>query len=182
MFVAHGTTDASVKRRDKELLEASRILGVRCVSTLFNNMDAKMDQVSIGIVIDTFDEILETVNYDYIFYPYPSHHQDHQVVQRAMVAALRPGAHYVPKHILMYEYTYPSWSNINVPDGKIYRDITSTIDAKEKAIYAYDSQIKRWPHPVSYDAAIALARVRGMAIQARFAEMFYVVQSRLEIR
>jgi hypothetical protein len=81
----------------------------------------------------------------------------------------------------MYEYTYPSWSNDDTPKGRYYVEIPKRfMNRKVKAIEAYQSQLRKFPHPVSTEAAISLARVRGMAINVGYAEMFYNLMNLLQ--
>lgn len=181
-YVQLAVAAVSSGERTNEMRRAMDVLGIHWSSIFSLELDALLDTISIRLVVDWIDTLLREMDYDYIFFPYPSHHQDHKIVHEATLAALRPGnLGKPPSHILMYEYTYPSWSRYNLPDGKFYVDITDTIDSKIDAIHQYASQVHKWPHPVSEDAAIALARVRGMAVGAHFAEMFYVVQIKGEI-
>jgi LmbE family N-acetylglucosaminyl deacetylase len=73
----------------------------------------------------------------------------------------------------MYEYTYPDYST---PGGKLYVDITDTFYKKVQAISTYKSWVRQFPHPCSPMAAQIVAEMRGLAIQANYAEMFHVVQ------
>lgn len=162
--------------RYNECIEASKILGVSMMQFFYPWKDASLDTISQRRIVADFDTVFEMYHYDYVFFPYPSHHKDHKITQEAVIAALRPGAHITPHNILMYEYTYPSWSNYDVPEGKFYVDISDGIKEKVEAIKCYKSQLRQHPHPVSVDTILAINKVRGMAIQRDYAEMFYVVQ------
>jgi LmbE family N-acetylglucosaminyl deacetylase len=165
------------KMRVNELGNSKDILGIQKCDYVYPGRDGYLDKVSQADMIREFDKILDEYHFDYLFFPYPSHHQDHIAVQSAVIAALRPGAHKVIPNILMYEYTYPSWSNDDTPKGRYYVEIPQRfMNRKTKAIESYQSQLRKFPHPVSVEAALALARVRGMAINVEYAEMFYVVQ------
>lgn len=163
-------------QRHTEMEEAAAVLGINDWSIFSRELDARLDTIPLRQLVSWIERILRAVDYEYIFLPYPSHHQDHKALQEAAIAAMRPGTHAIPRNILMYEYTYPSWSNYQKPDGRFFVDITFTIQEKLMAIRKYKSQLRQFPHPVSVDAAEALAKMRGMAIGAHYAEMFYVVQ------
>jgi LmbE family N-acetylglucosaminyl deacetylase len=158
--------------RFHECMKASGILGFYHTTQLFPKEDASLDTIPQKIIVQQLDEILDNDRYNYVFIPCPSHHKDHKVTYEASMAALRLGAH--PScNVLMYEYPYPDYS---ISGGKFYVDISKTINKKLQAIAAYQSCIKKYPHPASSEAAENVATMRGMAIQVRYAEMFHVIQ------
>lgn len=169
--------------RGGECEKSCEILGIVSRGFMSGKHDALMDTVPIKKWIDHIESILKEIEFDYVFYPYPSHHQDHVITQQACIAALRPGfLDYTPKGIYMYEYTYPGWKTMDVPQGRMYVDITDTINYKASAIDAYRSQLKQDPyHPISLNAMWTLAKLRGLAIRVQYAEMFYVVQEVMKI-
>ena len=174
--------DDTVNERLGEMKRANQELGWTNPKILSKGYDARMDELPLRSWIEILENQLKEVPYQYVFYPYPSHHQDHIVTQQACIAALRPGAlSYTPRGIYMYEYTYPGWKTMDIPQGRMYVDITDEFRYKIKAIAEYGSQFHAWPHPVSVHAAMTLASMRGMAIEAQYAEMFYVVQEVMQI-
>ena len=154
------------------------LIGIGETTTFVYLGDAELNNVPTRELVSKIDAVLDIEHFNYVFLPYPSHHEDHQIIQRATIAALRPGARsYTPENILMYEYTYPSWSNDDTPKGRYYVSLgNGHMEVKIRAIQMYESQLRDFPHPVSAMAAEYLARIRGMAIQVPYAEMFYVVQ------
>jgi len=169
MAVGMGVQDET---RLIECAAASMVLGFKSATHLFPKKEARLDTVPMRKIVTKLDRIIHSDTYDYVFIPYPSHHKDHKITHEASIAALRLGAHY-PTNVLMYEYTYPDY---NISGGKFYVDISGTIDRKLKAIATYESWVREAPHPASLDAAMTVARMRGLAIQVDCAEMFHVVQ------
>jgi len=170
MAIGEGCPD---EIRYEECMNASYILGIKQVTVLFNTYEAKLDTLAQKSIVTELDRVIDEHPYSYIFIPYPSHHKDHKITHEASLAALRLGAHVHIPNILMYEYTYPDYST---PGGKFYVDITGTCHKKIQAISTYKSRIRQFPHPCSPLAAQTLAEMRGLAIQANYAEMFHVIQ------
>ena len=158
--------------RVQECSKACDMLGFTEERHLFPGKESLLDTLPRAEIVTQLDRILNEHQYNYVLLPYPSHHQDHKVTCEATIASLRLGAHH-PCNVLMYEYTYPDYS---ISGGKFYVDISRTINKKLAAIAFYRSWVKQYPHPASVEAAENLAVMRGMAIQARYAEMFHVVQ------
>jgi LmbE family N-acetylglucosaminyl deacetylase len=163
--------------RHQELKEAAKLLGINNYSVIFKELDGKLDTLPILELITRLDTVLDEGGYDQVFFPYASHHQDHQVVYEACFSALREGARACPPSLIaMYEYTYISWAPNGVPGGRYYVDISSYMDQKMAALRAYRSQLQSAPHPVSPEAVEILARMRGMECGRKYAEMFYVLK------
>jgi LmbE family N-acetylglucosaminyl deacetylase len=143
---------------------------------LFHGRESMMDTVDRVAVTSKFDEILSRRSWDEVFLPYPSHHQDHKVCYEQGMAALRqkPGVR-IPPMIALYEYQFVQ----EVPSGGLwYHDISKWIDVKVKAFECYKSQTKLGPSPLNKNGIYALAQMRGMQGECRFAERFYIQQYR----
>lgn len=166
----------SLQVREQELQKAIEILGISKYNVITNlGAERYQDKVPQYNLIDAIESVIRIRQYDVVFIPYPSHHQDHIAVHQACLAALRPGT-FQPNMILMYEYTYPTWVVPDQYNGRMFVDITTTIARKAMAIDAYKSQLRRQYSPVSVRSAIVMASARGLSIQVQFAEMFYVIQ------
>lgn len=161
--------------REDELNKAVDILGIRDYKVITKlGTERLQDMTPQYHLIDSIEREVRK-EYDVVFIPYPSHHQDHIALHTACLAALRPGA-FQPDMILMYEYTYPTWVVPYQQDGKIFMDISSTINEKIDAIEAYQSQLRGNDNPISSKAAKIMAITRGYSIGVDYAEMFYVIQ------
>ena len=162
-----------------EFGNVAELLGIKRWEVLFPGRDGYLDELPIRLIVSKLDKVLDTHKYDYVFLPYPSHHQDHKVTFDASMAALRPGArNHIPRAILAYEYTYPNWQEFK-HEGKLFVDIGGEpISRKMNAIKDYKSQLQHFPHPVSPSSYLTLAAARGLAIGVAYAEMFYIIQMR----
>lgn len=142
--------------------------------------DGKLDICSKKDLISSIDRQIRDFRPSAVLFPYSSHHQDHQAVYQASIAALRPtvDTSFI-KLRAAYEYPYitTSWNSNMKSDSKIYyplsrRDITR----KRSALEEYKSQLVRDTRDIlSVDSIITLARVRGKEIGYEFAEAFYPI-------
>lgn len=103
-----------------------------------------------------------------------SYNQDHQLVSRAVHAALRPAEpttkHFV-KTVLAYEMPADSWSlNQQVVPNFFVRLTKAELDTKLTAMSLYASQMRPSPNPRSLSAIESLAKLRGALAGSQFAE------------
>lgn len=101
---------------------------------------------------------------------------DHQLTHRAAMTAFRPLPGCKPVCILGFEVLS---STEYAPNGiserfhpTVYIDITGFIEAKQKALAAYASEMRPWPHPRSHEAIEHLACLRGSQCGIEAAEGF----------
>lgn len=139
--------------------------------------DGRLDKADMKSLVTQLDQQIRTFKPTAVLFPYSSHHQDHQVVYRASVAALRPT---VDTNFIrlkaMYEYPYVnSWSSNLNPNSKLYIPLSKdSIEKKEKALLAYKSQLVRDPRDIlDVSSIINLAKVRGTEIGQDYAEALY---------
>ena len=93
------------------------------------------------------------------------------------MVALRPLNHKVKK-VLSYEIlSETEWGQeIEIFKPNVYIDITKTFNKKIKAMEAYKSELRDFPHPRSVEALEALAIKRGSEIGVKYAESFYLIR------
>ena len=57
-----------------------------------------------------------------------------------------------------------------------FEDISDTMDLKIKALEAYESEMRDWPHARSFKAVEHLARWRGASVGVEASEAFMLVR------
>ncbi len=176
--VPGGGVKCTETERHAELSLACVRMGVSKVDVLFSGFENCLLQVGMRAIVTRLDGILERHPYDQIYFPTPSHHQDHRILHDAMYSALRvrPGR---PVELLaaMYEYPYVDWGPTSMPGtGKFYLDISPYIDDKLDALRAYKSQVQPDGYPLSLEGTRRLAALRGTEVGVQYAELFYVVR------
>jgi len=171
----------SNEERISETVNALWRLGFRkgCISLiqLKGFIDGKLDQVDKKSLVTQLDKVIREFRPTAVLFPYSSHHQDHQAVFQASVAALRPtvDTNYIQLKA-MYEYPYVNtWSSNLSPNSKLYVPLSAEdIEKKKLALSEYRSQLVRDPRDIlDISSIITLAKVRGTEIGRDYAEAFY---------
>jgi len=156
--------------------QASQILGVSSLS-MHDFPDNRMDSCDLLDVVKVIEQSIEK-HLPQIVY---THHNgdvniDHRRTHEAVVTACRP----IPKHsvhtLLFFEipssteWQPPSSATFFAPNWFV--DISETLTLKLKALEAYESEMRSYPHPRSPEAIEYLARWRGATIGVKAAEAF----------
>ncbi len=101
---------------------------------------------------------------------------DHRVLHDAVVSACRPQPTHCVRELLFFEvassteWRPPGSASAFLPNRFV--DISSTLDAKLKALRAYASEMRPFPHARSIEAVQALAAWRGATVGVAAAEAF----------
>ena len=192
LIMAEGATSRD-KHRDrasrKETLSilaqsakrAAEILGVETIE-LLDYPDNRMDSVDLLDVVKTIEDYTEKLKPDVVI----THHAgdlniDHQITHQAVITACRPQPGQAVKRILSFEIpSSTDWQSPN--DGRPFvpnwfEDITDTLPMKMKALEAYQSEMRPWPHARSIKAVEHLARWRGASMGIEAAEAFMLVRN-----
>lgn len=169
------------EERLSESLDALRELGIEVpedhMIQLSGFEDGRLDKVDKKSLVTALDEEIRRYVPTAVLFPYSSHHQDHQAVYQASVAALRPtvSTNFI-RLKAMYEYPYVNaWSSNLDPNSKLYVPLDEIdIRRKKGALEAYKSQLVRDPRDIlDVSSILTLAKVRGTEIGHSYAEAFY---------
>jgi LmbE family N-acetylglucosaminyl deacetylase len=101
---------------------------------------------------------------------------DHRIVHDAVVAACRPVPQHPVRQLLFFEV--PSSTEWRPPGSapafcpNVFVDISRTLAIKLKALEAYKTELRIFPHPRSLRAVTALAHWRGASAGVMAAEAF----------
>jgi len=167
------------KLRKSESDKALSILGYDPSVFLspFTYPDGYLDTISIRDLITRLDKVIKEYNPTAVLFPYSSHHQDHQILNKASIAALRPLVSTNSIRLkAMYEYPYlGTWSDTVLPASRMYVTLTEEeLEKKKSALLAYESQLIRDRRDLLDSTSIVdLARVRGREIGQYAAEAYY---------
>ena len=187
LIMAEGATSRD-KTRDREYRnvdlahlglaaqKASDLLGIASVE-LLSYPDNRMDSVDLLDVVKSVEDRIKKINPDTVV----THHSadlniDHQVIHEAVMAACRPQPGHPVKRILSFEvpssteWQSPTFGNSFIPNW--FEDISDTLESKIRALEAYETEMREWPHARSIKAVEHLARWRGASIGREAAEAF----------
>ncbi|MDQ5988524.1 MAG: putative N-acetyl-alpha-D-glucosaminyl L-malate deacetylase 2 [Syntrophus sp. SKADARSKE-3] len=143
--------------------------------------DNRMDGVDLLDVVRKVEESLERIKPAIVF----SHHHgdlniDHRMTAQAVETATRPLPGCSVKELYAFEvlssteWAFSRAADYFAPD--CFTDIGKTIDIKLKALAAYTSEKRCFPHPRSREAVTSLARFRGAQSGLEAAEAFRLVR------
>jgi LmbE family N-acetylglucosaminyl deacetylase len=96
------------------------------------------------------------------------------------MVACRPQPSHPVKRILSFEvpssseWQSPTAGRAFVPNW--FEDISDTLDLKIKALEAYQSEMREWPHARSIKAVEHLAGWRGASVGCEAAEAFMLIR------
>ena len=191
LIMAEGATsrdksrDRNSRKQELSILaesanQAADILGVDSVE-LLKFPDNRMDSVDLLDVIKVIEDYVKKLQPKIVV----THHEgdlniDHQIIHKAVITACRPQPDNSIKRILSYEV--PSATEWNSPTAYIpfvpnwFEDISDTLEMKIKALKAYHSEMRKWPHARSFKAIEHLARWRGASVGFEAAEAFMLVR------
>jgi LmbE family N-acetylglucosaminyl deacetylase len=164
------------KLRDA-MYEANAIIGVKKVFT-GDFPDNKFDTAALLNLIKAVERIKKEVRPDIIFTHYENDlNIDHRITYKAVITAARPLQDETVKEI--YSFEVPSSTEWNCPlsfSPEVFFDITETMELKLKALSAYKSELRDFPHPRSLEGIIINSQYRGMTAGTRNAEAFKTIR------
>lgn len=163
----------------KEARVAHKILGVK--KTLYLDLPAaKLDTIPQKDLNAAILGIINLLRPEIIFVPhFGDLHKDHRLIHEATLVASRPITKNPIKQILAYEtLSETEWGPLPlvfVPT--VYQNISSTMKDKLRAMRAYGTELRNFPHPRSLETLEALAQKRGSETGFRLAEAFMLIRS-----
>ncbi len=192
LILAEGVTSRDDKREKssrkqalsalaKAAQAANNIIGVTSL-TLLDFPDNRMDSVDLLDIIKPIEAMIQKLKPAIVY----THHAgdvniDHQRTHAAVVTACRPTPKHPVKRLLFFEvassteWQPPGSAPPFVPNWFV--DVSKTLPLKLKALEAYESEMRPWPHARSIEALEHLARWRGASVGCNAAEAFIVGRS-----
>lgn len=170
-----------LKNRPKEIKKANKILGIK--KTYFLDFPTvKLDTISQKELNEAISRVIKEVKPDVLYIPHKGDlNKDHRLIFEASLVAARP-INCSVKKILSYEtLSGTEWGQTIEPFiPNVYVDISKTFETKIKAMKAYKSELKQYPHPRSLEVIEALAKKRGSEVGVKLAEAFVLIRQIIE--
>lgn len=181
VIFGEGPTSRTRGKKNTALNEsqaALKILGVKRVDFL-GYRDQLFEEISQLEFARRVESTLKMFSADRVFTHCPRDlNLDHRLVAEAVMVACRPIPGASVKEIFFWE-TLSSTEWVAPSDAfkpNLFIDISETLDSKKKALQAYKSEIRKFPHPRSIEGVDALARFRGIQSGVLAAESFEVAR------
>jgi LmbE family N-acetylglucosaminyl deacetylase len=155
------------------------LMGVKELS-LHELPDNRFDSVPLLEVIKVVEELVQRWQPTVIYTHHPGDlNIDHQVVNRAVLTAVRPMEGQSVRELYMFEvpssteWTFQQLTPVFKPN--VFVNIESTLPLKIEGMGLYGSEVRKFPHPRSPEALTAIARRWGSVVGCRAAEAFEAV-------
>ncbi len=148
--------------------KANRFLGA---SVSFRDFpDNKMDSVPLLDVVKEVEKVIQDIQPEVVYTHYENDlNVDHQITYQAVMTACRPLPDSIVKTILSFEVpSSTEWGTGFCPNWFVEIDIHKKIHA----LRFYEMEMRKLPHPRSYEAVEYLAKWRGASVGVRGAEAF----------
>ena len=161
----------------RQVDEANHLIGVEDIF-LYDFPDNRFDTVPLLDIVKVIEKIKSDLKPDIIFTHYEKDlNIDHQITYKAVITATRPQINEPVKEIYSFEvlssteWNYPlSFS----PD--VFFDISNSIESKIKAMDAYKSELRDYPHPRSLKGIELTAKNWGIKVGFEYVEAFKSVR------
>jgi LmbE family N-acetylglucosaminyl deacetylase len=185
LLIVSGHLPPLYKREDydvtvAEAYNAFDILGVTN-STFLEIPATQIGEVPVHELNKKFTDIVDMLEPQIVFCPYPDRHVDHRIVFESTMVATRPVGSGKGIEILgAYEtLSETHWNAPHIepnftPNWII--DITQQIEIKLNALKCYQSQISDFPSPRSIEAIEALAKFRGTQAGFGYGEGMHIIR------
>lgn len=161
---------------EKEAKKSAKILGISKI--FFENFpDQQYDTIPFINLVKAIEKIKEEIKPEIIF----THHSgdlnlDHQIVFRTVVTASRPLENEPVRKIYSFETSSSSEWGKEAFSPNVFVDIKKTFEKKLKALKAYRSELREFPHPRSLKSVENLAKIRGAEAGIELAEAFELIR------
>ncbi len=181
-YPTRATADEELLRSlQKQSRKVAEILGAREVR-LHNLPDNRFDTMPLLEIVKLVEGDISDSRPDVVY----THHGgdlniDHRITHQAVLTATRPLAGQRVREVYAFEVpssTEWSFQRVGGPfRPNVFRDISSTLELKLKALSTYESEVRAFPHPRSLEAIEAIAKRWGSTAGCAAAEAFELVRS-----
>jgi LmbE family N-acetylglucosaminyl deacetylase len=159
---------------------AAELLGV-ADPRIFELPDNRFDTVPLLDIVKIIEGLIGQVSPECIFTHNSSDlNLDHSIINRATMIATRPQGNTPVTKVLAYEVpSSTEWAFQTIQptfQPNVFVDISGTLGIKLKAMQAYDSENRQFPHPRSPEALQAIARRWGSVSGLEAAEAFQLIR------
>ena len=168
-----------IAKREKEVVASAKVLNV-AKDFLLGLPTVKLDTMSQKELNDRLSAVVKEVRPDIVYVPHAGDlNADHRIVFTAALVATRPVPGCSVKKVLTYETISETEWGRNLHDFVPNYYVTlhqHDVDIKLKAMKAYHSEIRKYPHPRSLEILKTLLKLRGSEVGVKAAEAFMVVR------
>ena len=172
---------AALESLQADVRKAAKILGVKDVLT-YALPDNRFDSVALLEIVKLIEREKARARPTIVYTHHPNDlNVDHRRVADAVQTAFRPQPGDLLPIILAFEVPssteYQSSLSADAFRPNVYVDIAETVDVKCRAMAAYRSEARPYPHPRSPRAIAVIAERNGLEVGLQAAERFALVRA-----
>lgn len=176
----HAKEVTAATTRTVEAEAAAQLLGLDMLDVL-HYPEGDVYSINLAELVGRLDDRLDAFAPSEVLIPLTSSNQDHDLVWRACLAALRPSKLKTPTRVLAYEIPHNCWGPTHLQgpiQGKVYVPLSEAQMARKMAALAcHHSQIEgRETTLAGLAGARNLALMRGVECGATYGELFYLLR------
>ena len=170
---AQYSNEKMIQVRKEACMKSGKILGISSFD-FFDFPDMKLDSIPQLEINKKIEKVIERFKPQIIYTtPDNDYNKDHKIVYESTLVAARPITKCI-KQILSYEI--PNYVK-NPFEANVYENISKEFTTKIKAFKQFKSEIRKMPHPRSFEYIEALAKLRGMESGFLKAEAFRLIRN-----
>jgi len=169
---------AKISQRKSALQQSCDVLGIKTLIQ-YDFPDNKMDSVDLLSIVQKIEKHVENIGVDIIYtHSLYDLNIDHRLTAQAVLTAFRPLPESSAKTILSFEVlSSTEWQFAEQKfSANWFVDVTGFFQTKLSALSCYKEEMRDFPHPRSFIAVEAQAKLRGATIGKQYAEAFQVLR------
>ncbi len=170
--------DANILERASALQQSCHILGIKHVIQ-GDFPDNKMDSVNLLSIVQMIEKHTSKLQPEIIYtHSLDDLNIDHRLTAQAVLTAFRPLPESKVTTILSFEVlSSTEWQfGEQKFNANWFVDVSDTFNQKKLALQCYQDEMRDFPHPRSFVAVEALAKLRGATIGRSYSEAFQLLR------
>lgn len=159
---------------------ANKEIGINEVIFL-EHANLELEMIPLHELTKEIEQLIQKYKPVKIFtHHYGDLNRDHQITFQAVLTATRPLPDTTPIELITFETVSSSEWGTYTPEKTFkpnyFVDVTATMEFKLNALKHYDVEMRKFPHPRSYEGIEYLGRLRGMSVGVPYAEAFEIIR------
>lgn len=168
----------AIKKRNSNGVNALFKLGVKSYK-FYNLPCGRLDQVPLININKIIENEINNFKPKTIFtHSNKDANNDHLIIHKSTLIATRPGSKFFVNNIFSYEILSSSeWKFTDVFKPNMFEKLSlNDVNNKWDALKEYNTEIKKFPYPRSYEGIKILANYRGMQSNTEYSEAFEIIR------
>lgn len=164
-----------IELKKSQALQAAEILGIKEV--FFGDFpDQKLDTIPVLDVTAFLEKIVRQIQPNIVYtHHYSELNRDHRIACEATSVAVRPFHCPSLERLLCFTVDTIVQTGQGLPQYNVFVDIGDTLEIKLKAMQAYETEVREYPHPRSLAALRHAACRNGSLVGLKAAEVFHMI-------